>query len=549
MLHRLTVANFAILRDTEVHFREGFTAVTGETGAGKSLLVEAITFLAGGKVPPGVIRDGARAAVVEAEFVQGEEVLTLRREIAADGRSRAFLNDSPVSLQRLAAVSSALVDITAQRAFSHLLDPDRHLDFLDAYAGLEEERARLAKFYHDFIDLQRKISRLERDKQAFEERRALLEFQLSEIEAVNPTDGEDERLAAEIKQLEHLEDLQTHARKLEDLLVTGEGAVDGVLHQCEHLLQQISGFDAGLKPLCDELTSARAVLREVSRTVADRCRRLEFEADRLEFLRERQFRLAGLARKFGGTLAAVEEKRRAIKMQIAAGDHTGGKLNELIESRKELVKRWRQAAEDVGRRRREAARRLEESVAKSLGKLGVPEVRFEVRLERTPDPEGQFEADGSAWRLTDRGAESARMFISSNPGIQPRPVHQVASGGELSRLMLALKEAMPPKSGEPVIILDEIDTGVSGRIADLVGRKLRALSRGRQLVAVTHLPQIAARAEHHLLVAKSSTAEGAVTAVTELTGEDRVREIAALLSGGAVTQAALDQARHLLQET
>lgn len=548
MLVRLTISDFALLQRAEVEFGAGLSAVTGETGAGKSLLVGALSFLAGQKAPFGLVRDGAKLAVVEGEFRRGQEnvVTVIRRTLAADGRARAFIDDAPASQRELTCAAASLLDITSQRAFSRLLDPARHQDLLDAYAGVEEERRRLGQFAADHAGLDRRIRKLRNRLEDFKRRRDFARFELGEIDSVAPQAGENEELAAELRRLEHFEELHQDGARV-TLLLTGESdAAEIRLAEASRLLERIGALDPALGELAGEIVSARAAVREISRRVAERCRRGGYEADRLEALRERQHRLGGLIRRFGGSLAAVLERGAALRRELSEGSGAEEELVGLEDQRGRVTKGWVALAAEVANRRREAAASLEEAVAANLRRLGVGEPRFIVRLVRTPDKDGLFEADGGRWTLTARGAEEAEFCLSANPGVSPRPVAAVASGGELSRLMLALKEALPLQSDEASLVFDEIDSGVSGRIARLVGRKLRQIAAGRQVVVITHLPQIASLADRHLKVVKREEGGVTTTHVVELTGDDRIRELAAMLSGGTITDAALEQARQLL---
>jgi len=547
MLSRLRIVNFALLREAEIAFLPGFTAITGETGAGKSLFVGALSFLAGERTGVEMLRDGAAKAIVEAEFARsGGETERLRRELAADGRSRAFIDDSPVSLKELAHRAGSLIDITAQRAYSHLLDPDRHLDFLDDFAHLAEQRRLMARYEADYDELQRRIARLEKQRDAFLRQRELVEFQLAEINATDPHPGEDDELAAEVRRLEHYEELQNNARILEELLLTGESAVEPLLAQVEPVLERIAGIDDEVKPLLQEFISARLTLREAARTVIDRCRRSSFEAEKLESSRERQYRIAGLARKFGGTLTAVLERRERLNKELQTGDATEDEIKRQTAEREQLVAQWSHLALQVGESRHKAAWNLSDRVVAALAKLGVPKAIFQIDLPLRAAANGLFVKDGKRFKLDACGLEQAQFLLSVNPGLEPRPVNQVASGGELSRLLLALKEVLPVGSREATILFDEIDVGVSGRIAEMVGRKLKELAKGRQLMAITHLPQIAGLADHHLSVAKHQGKTGTEAEIIELTGEARVAAVAALISGGKVTDAALAQARNLI---
>lgn len=549
MLTRLTITDFALLRKAEVYFAGGLTAITGETGAGKSLLVGAIGFLGGQKAPFGVVRDGARKAVVEGEFSRANgSVVILRREITADGRSRSFLDDEPASTRDLAESAAQLLDITSQRAFSRLLDSDRHLDFLDIYAGLTPDRGAMAQYESEFLAIERAIHKLQKSIDEHHRRRDFLTHQLREVEALAPEPGEDERLTAELRRLEHIEEIHQDGARISDLLTDDNDAVENKLTEVGRLMDRLSAFDPELTELASEVDSARSALREISRRVTARCRADGFEERALEEMRERQHRLAGLARRYGGSLTSALEQAESFRREISEGSSAEADLDSAREKRRARVAEWVVKADAVGIARREQAPRLAAAVVESLKELGVPQAKFEIRLVQTPDPDGLYASDGQNFRLTCRGAEDAEFYFSANAGIEPRPVVSVASGGELSRVMLALKESLPPGSDEASILFDEIDTGVSGRVARLVGMKLKALARGRQLFVITHLPQIASLADRHLKVIKRDDSGLSVTEVTELEGAERISELAAMISGGTVTEAAREQASLLLRD-
>jgi len=548
MLSRLTISKFALFRDAEIEFDSGFTAITGETGAGKSLIINAISFLAGAKTTPGMVRDGARKAVIEAEFrTRDGKNLLLRRELARDGGTRAFRDDSPISLRELVQSASSLVDITAQRAFSHLLDHDRHLDFLDLFARLTAERELLAGFHSKYSDLERRIGTLRQRREDFLKRRELIEFQLAEFDSLKPLPDEPQEIESEISRLEHFEEWQQNSARLVELLSEGESAVEPLLALAEPVLELLCRYDNGLKLYLSEFDSSRRTLKEIARTIADASRKLSCEPGKLEALRERQYALSGLVRKFGGSLQAALENWERLKQELGQGDESHLELAGFESQRTDLVKAWCDLAERVGDVRRNLARELEQKVVVSLGRLGVPEAKFDVRLTRSAEETGLFQCEGQRWRLDSRGAENAEFYLSANPGLEPKPLHQVASGGELSRLLLALKRALPLSDREATVFLDEIDTGVSGRVAELVGHALKELASGRQLIAITHLPQIASIADHHLKVSKIPGEDGTETEIASVTGELRVREIASLLSGGKITDAALKQAGILMK--
>ncbi|MDP8239003.1 MAG: DNA repair protein RecN [Candidatus Hatepunaea meridiana] len=558
MLSRLTVKNFALLRDTEIILDSGFTAITGETGSGKSLLVNAISFLVGGKIATGVVRDGAQTAVVEGEFIfpavnhggltagkvavdpprltassDSERTVIIRRELSFNGRSRAFIQDSPVTIKQLSQLTSTLIDITAQRAFSHLLEPTRHLDFLDQFAGLYDERTKMTEYAGRYSSLERRLKNLTRKQKEFQQRQDLISFQLSEINAVDPQPGEDEQLRADVRRLEHFEEFHNNAQQFEYLISSSNTAVVTIIIEASQLLNNLADIDPELAALTDEFSTAGDTVKEIANQVSERRRRMIFETGKLESLRERQHQLSGITRKYGGNLSEALNRKAKLESELSSSYENRREITGLEEKKQKLLKEWNDLAQKVSKKRNIAAKKLQKSVIRSLEDLGVKDACFEVRFIQIP--------------VCERGIETVEFYLSTNPGIEPKPLVQVASGGELSRLLLAIKEAIPAADNEAAVIFDEIDTGVSGRIARLVGKKLKKLSSVRQLIAITHLPQIAGLADNHYKILKAPDKQGTVSEIKELDENGRIQELAMLLSGGKVTDAALEQAENLMK--
>ncbi len=388
---------------------------------------------------------------------------------------------------------------------------------------------------------------MRRKREDFLRQQEFIAYQLSQIDALEPQPGEEDELRAEARRLENIEEIRTDGDRLIGLLWKEPAAVDAGLGEAERLLERLETYDGSLTELRRELETARLTVREIARQVAVKTQRLSFSPQRLEEVRERLHALTGLSRKFGGSYQSMLELREQLKARLSGGESTEREIIKHEEQEKRLIADWITLAEKVSEIRRERSAALAELVRCNLMRLGIPEAVFNVELMRRPHDRGLFEADGGRWLLDDRGIETAEFTFSANPGLAPRPLAQVASGGELSRVNLAIKEVLPTSGAETVVIFDEIDAGVSGKVAHLVAQKLRSLAEGRQMIAITHLPQIAALADHHIRISKTASDSETFTVAVALEGSARVDEIASMLSGGNITPAARDQAKNLMR--
>lgn len=546
MLTSLSIQNFALIRNITLELPSGFIVVTGETGAGKSLLVGALTFLSGGAVSPGFVRFGESQALVEGSFRVGDAILKVQRILFSDGRVISYINGKEVSPSGLARIIQPLLNITSQRSFSKLLRNDYQRDILDLFAQngtLREEGGGWAERYYSIKRrlgiAQKRLRELEREK----ERAA---HQLEEIEAINPQPEEDRRITEELQRLEHMEEVVAEGEKIVGAI---EEEHTGLRIQLKDLLRGLSHLaqhDSQLEDLIPEVESALATLSEVSRQVEERCLRLEYSPERLEFLQNRLSKLKELARKLGGDVGHILERKRALEQLIDEGERARQEVERMDKEREHILQRWKSVAGELHRRRKEASIELEHQVEATLKRLGIPEARFQIQLKRQPHPEGLWVDEEGRFLLEATGIDQVEFTFSANPGQPLLPVTQIASGGELSRILLSLKAVLRSEEDEATLVLDEIDVGVSGRVAHLIGELLRSIGQRQQLIAITHLPQIAALADVHLRVIKRTTGEETVSAVEVLQGEERLQEVALLLSSGEITPEARSQAERLL---
>lgn len=565
MLKRLYIRNYALLDEVEVEFGSGLNVITGETGAGKSIIIGALSTILGEKAEADVIRAGADKAIVEGVFSvahlsevasllqenllhDGSEEVIVRRELHLSGRSRAFVNDTPVPLKVLEELGEFLVDLHGQHEHQSLLRVREHLLFLDAFGQLVGERNGVRQQYELVQELTRQLARMQEEARERAEKRSLYEFQLREIQALDPQPGEDQALEREECLARNRERLFALTEEINQQLYEGEGAVSERLHRCAALLDELRGIDACFAQLLELCESARIAVEEIAKSARAYQTHIDFSPTRLEEIRERLARLTGLKKRYGGTLDAVLSYKELLERELALGENQEGHLAALRErlaaEREELVRRCK----ELSARRQEAARALEAQVVAELANLGMHHATFVVQIQRQEDPEGIALSDGKRYRVTPRGMDEVEFFISSNPGEPVRPLARVASGGEISRIMLALKSVLAELDRVPVLIFDEIDIGISGRVAHVVGRSLQGLGRSHQVISITHLPQIASMGDHHYVVEKKTEGERTHTVVRALSDEERPAEIAKLLGGETVTEAHVEGARELLAE-
>jgi DNA repair protein RecN (Recombination protein N) len=552
MLVELRIRDFAVIRDLSVEMGPGLNTLTGETGAGKSILIGALSLLLGERASSESVRTGADRAVVEAVFdvsrlpgltarldelglPSSDDFLLLRREVQAQGRNRAWINGSPATAGVVGEFGTALVDLHGQHEHQTLLSTDHQRAILDAFAEALLAAGAVAEHHDEVRRLEGELHAREERRRELEGRSDFLRFQLGEIDQARLSPGEDEEIDAELRRLDHAEELARDADAAHHLLYAGEGAASEQLSQALRLLQRLARVDPDLEGLAGEVETAYHQATEAGRSLADYASGVEVNPARAEELRQRQDLLFRLKRKYGPELADV----------LATGERLRGELDELevgaveldeVESRlSEARNRLTAAAEELSRLRRDGAEELAGRVGTLLPELGFSEAVFKVALEplEAPGPDG---------------AERVRFLASLNPGFEPRPLASIASGGELSRVMLALKSVLASVDRVPTLIFDEIDAGIGGTVANAVAEKLAQVARQHQVLVITHLPQLASRGRRHLRVEKGTQDGIAATTVLTLDGEDRVREIARMLGGDPESRTSREHARELLAE-
>ena len=564
MLRELTIRNLAVLEEAKVAFAAGLNVLTGETGAGKSIVIDALLLVRGARVQADLIRTGAETASVEAVFevppsgpvaavldeaghAPADGQLVIKRELSRSGRHRVFVNDSAATVGLLERLGDVLVEIHGQHEHQRLMEPARQLDLLDRFADCEEARLRLGERWRQWDTARSELARIRDEAREGARKEELYRWELSEIDAVQLRDGEEDELRGERRRLQNAERIYAGLQEVMDLLQEDAQAAGARLGRAASLLRDLSRFDPDVGAPIEALEGAQAYVEDaVGRARALRDRAV-MDPDRLRLVDERMDAISGIKRKYGETSAAVS----AYREEIARALDRIERHDAIVEETEAEVARASEAASRQGRElsetRAEAAPRLERLIQRELRTLGMDHARFRVALRREVAGAEDLASGPDGWRLGARGAESAEFLLSANPGEELKPLAKVVSGGELSRTMLAIKTILAASEDVPSMVFDEVDAGIGGRVADAVGHKLRQTAAGRQVLCVTHLAPIAAYAEHHLLVDKRVAKGATKTTVTALDAGGQVEEIARMLGGERITDASRRHARELLK--
>ncbi|ACF42996.1 DNA repair protein RecN [Pelodictyon phaeoclathratiforme] len=563
MLVSLYIRNFALIQELTVSFNPGLTIITGETGAGKSILVGALSLVLGERSSSDLVRSGTSKAVIEAILndVHSEKIerllhdanietaqeLILRRELSSTGQSRCFINDTPCTAAILKQTGEMLIDLHGQHDHQLLLHADTHESLLDDFAKTAQEVTAYKEARSALQEMQRGLETLKKEAAEIREKREIVTFQLNELNALDLKSGEEESIETEITLLENAETLFTLSASLSELLYDSEHSLYSAISEALHLLEKLATIDRRFDIHLEESRSAQSIVDELARFTRSYTANIDFNPVRLESLRERQLQLQRIGKKYGRSLSGLIELKNELEAKSALEENLEEEVDRIrqqIARQKAELSRY---ADTLCRKRQDAAHRLELLIQKQLAELGIPHATFVVSMRHEENREGEITVDGKCYTAFAGGYDQIEFLISANPGEKPKPLVKVASGGEISRVMLALKSALAESAELPILIFDEIDTGISGRIAEAVGRSLKNLSRLHQIIAITHLPQIAAMADLHLSVQKSVQQERTITEVTVLDHESRLQAIAALISGKNISPSSLTLAAELVE--
>ncbi len=562
MLKELNIKNIAIIDQLRVEFAPGLNVLTGETGAGKSIVVDALNLALGERASGDLIRTGCQEASVEAAFelngrnskeiaalleeqgigINAGEDLIVRRVLSSSGKNKVYINGSLANLATLSALGASLADIHGQHEHQSLLSPDRQMEMLDSFGGHDALLADVGGSYQRLLDVRKKLAEVQIGERDRAQREEMLRFQKNEIEAAMLKPGEDEDLAQEQKVLANSEKLAGLSAMVDEMLYSSDGSVVANLKKASDALKDIMEIDGRLGGAVELCESGRAQIEEAAREIASYRERLEFDPQRLERTGDRLDLIQKFKKKYGNTIEEI----------IAFGKKASAELDRMERSTEDIehLKSEIQAikfgltdkSNELTNKRGAAARELEKKTETELAHLGMKKTAFSVRIVQE---EGGDTFDGH--KVGPRGADRVEFLIAPNPGEEPRPLAKIASGGELSRIMLALKTILAAGDSIPTLVFDEVDAGIGGAVAEEVGKKLKKVAAKRQVFCITHLPQIASMADSHYGVAKSVKEDRTHTEVRLLSEKERVDEVARMLGGKTITEATIKHAEEMIE--
>lgn len=549
MLLELSIQNLALIEKLTLNFHSGFTSLTGETGAGKSILLDALGLALGDRADSSLVRHGTARADVSAQFdieklpkvqqwladqeLDDDNLCLLRRTVNPEGRSKAYINGCPVPASSLKSLGNLLVDIHGQHEHQSLLASQQQLNLLDAYAQHADLLEQSKQTYQAWSKLQKRYEQLQTEQSDYQSKVDLLEFQKSEFDQVDPQQGEFEALSEEQGQLSHANEIKQACQSGYESLEGEQGATDCVQHAI-HALEGIIEYSPALQPLLEQLNSALIDIQEAAGEIQSHAERIELDPHQLQELDERLHKLFALAKKYHLEPEQLVEKHEQIRQSLADLQHSDVELENLQQEIEQAWCDYQQAAHKLSESRHKAAQKLSRIVTEGMHTLGMPNGIFEVALTENATP-------------SVHGINKAEFQVTANKGQPLQPLAKVASGGELSRISLAIQVATAEVASLPTLIFDEVDVGIGGGIAEVVGQKMQQLGAHKQILSITHLGQVAAHGHTHLKIEKQTEGEQTFTHVYELDHPARIEELARMMGGLKLTQQTLNHAKEMLE--
>ena len=567
MLSELVIRKFAIIDELAISFSCGFNVLSGETGAGKSIILNAINLLKGKRTTADIIRSDEQEATVEALFdiskdhpllnkllelgVESEDNLIIKRVISNTGKNKIFINGGLATLGMLGGIGDTLITLSGQHENQVLLDSERHIDLLDEFGGLLSLREKVETLYQDITTRCHKLKEIDLDAKKRTERASLLEFQCNEIENSQLKIKEDEDIKGEKNILIHSERLLRHSQHAYETIYNANESVIEKLKVVIRNVKEMSEIDPSLKDIYDAMDSSVIELEDIAVSLRDYSQKIEFDPNRLEEIETRLLEINRLKKKYGSEIDEILQFKDRAYRELNEISQTKENVSRIKEEIQTLKIEMLRLCEELSAMRKTAAERLQAGIEKELSSIGMDKTVFEVNIvNHAIQSKGEEREKWSIddLKMTSKGIDRVEFLISPNPGEHPRPLSRIASGGELSRVILALKGMLAKEGGAETLIFDEVDAGIGGRVADMVGEKLKSISKFHQVICITHLPQIARFADTHYFISKGLKDGRTVTSVKRLNKEQRVDEIARMLGGREISDTLREHAREMIEK-
>lgn len=567
MLKNLVIKDYALIENIDIQFGKGLNIITGETGAGKSILIDAMGLLLGERASTQVVRKDATKSIVEGIFdvtnnkkiksllsnyeLDYSDELIIRREISLKGSNRCFINDTPVQLSVIQEFGNLIVDLHGQHDHQSLLRNSTHIEFLDEYVSIDKSLDEFRKYYDEISEINKELFLLRNKEKSVKEETESIQYQLKEINNVNPSIEEEEELKQQLNLLENSERLLELTTKIYGQMYESENSAHDILAEIQNDLQELSEIDTTFSEKTEEIVSAINLVKDISDFVRSYKDKIDIDPSGIDAARERLGSLTLLKKRYGGTIEKVLEHRDSLEQKMSDIENYDGKISEL-ESRLDVArKKAGEVAFKISEKRKNVAGIIQNEVESELNTLGINDAKFSAKVisnEAAENAQSYLIHNDKKYKFNARGIDEVEFLISTNLGEDLKPLSKIASGGEISRIMLALKSILAKSDKLPLLIFDEIDVGVSGRIAQKVGESLLNLCKFHQIISITHLPQIAGQADHHYAVEKKKIGSRVVSSIRQLNKEESINEVAKLLSGEKVTEASLKSARELIDK-
>ncbi|HOJ29701.1 MAG TPA: DNA repair protein RecN [Spirochaetota bacterium] len=563
MLVELKIKNFILIDELSITFGKGLNILTGETGAGKSILIDALSGVLGEKMSTDMIRSGYDRAVLEGVFdisnlpqvkqileqsgIDNEDdTLILRREIYSNGKGRCFANSVQIPLAKLKEIADYLVDIHGQNEHQNIVQVAKHRELLDNFGMLQPLVQNMSQLHKQLQEIKEKIGSLQIDEREKARRIDYLTHAIGEIEQANLQPNEEEALKNESNVLSNAEKLFNELNTVQELMQGDRGVVQS-LKKMEMSLSHMAGFDPNLSGVLETVREAYYSLEDAYATLRDYARSIDFSPERINQVEERLALISSLKKKYGDTIQDILSYAQNAKRELSTITTTEEELDKLQQEYDVTLKQARDLALQLSEKRLEAAKKLEQMVTRELADLGMQGTVFRVSIKREISPDGEIEANNKKYILYPHGLDRVEFLLSANEGEELRQLRKVASGGEMSRIMLALKKCILDADIVDSLVFDEVDAGIGGKTAEVVGKKLKALAKQRQVLVITHLPQIAAMSDNHYMVQKKSVNARTTTLVEKLSPDEKVNEVARMLAGEVVTDLSVKHAKELIE--